>query len=198
MLLLYSPSLWAFESLVNRCLKYYPQVIREARYQLGLEAPSYYFMGQIEQESRCNAGITAFDGGMGLGQFMPGTAEWIQHKEASLKDISMQPNPYDPRWSIRALVLYDNWLYKQAACPGWYYAFRSYNGGVGLLNREIKKAGSCSEPAVEKCCSRKVLHLKTRDLDMCKDVNIPYPYLIFNKAKKYELRLRIDNLSNPA
>ncbi len=144
-------------------------------------------MGQIEQESRCNASITAFDGGMGLGQFMPETAEWLQLREAGLKDLSMKPNPYDPRWSIRALILYDDWLYKQAACPGWYYAFRSYNGGVGLLNREIRKAAICEQVAVERCCRRKILALKNgKSLDLCHDVNIPYYYLIEKKAEKYK------------
>ncbi len=145
-------------------------------------------MGQIEQESRCNEGITAFDGGMGLGQFMPETAEKNKKKEMTLRDIAVQPLPYDPQWSIRALILYDRWLYKSTACPGWYYAFRAYNGGVGLMNREIWKAGTCNEAAVEKCCSRKVLHLKQRDLDLCNDVNIPYPRLIFAKAEKYKRR----------
>ncbi len=136
---------WLFVSdcnAVDRCLKYYSRVIREARLHISIDAPAHYFMGQIEQESRCNEGITAFDGGMGLGQFMPETAEWIQKKEMTLRDIAVQPLPYDPQWSIRALILYDRWLYKSTACPGWYYAFRAYNGGVGLMNREIWKAGT--------------------------------------------------------
>lgn len=163
-------------------MKYLPQVVREARYHIGMDAPAYYFMGQIEQESRCDEGATSFDGGMGLGQFTEQTAEWIHEREQALKDIPM--NPYDPRWSIRAMILYDYWLYGKTDCKGWYYAFRAYNGGLGNINREIRAAGSCDEKEVERCCKRYSIRLKNGLLNFCK-VNITYPYLIFLKAEKY-------------
>lgn len=122
---------------------------------------------------------------MGLGQFMPETAEWLYARERDLREIKF--NPYDPAWSIRALILYDEWLYGRTSCKGWYFAFRAYNGGAGLLNKEISKAKSCNPFFVERHCSRKVLTLKNgKKLSLC-DVNTEYPYLIFTKAKKYEL-----------
>lgn len=143
-------------------------------------------MGQIEQESRCNEKVTAFDGGMGLGQFMPSTANWIHENEEALRELSIKPNPYDPRWNIRALILYDLRLYKTSICPGWYFAFRSYNGGQGNLNKEIRRAGTCNIMAVEKQCKRKVIRLKSGSLlDFC-TVNIEYPYLIYRKSEKYK------------
>lgn len=166
-------------------MKYWPQVVREARYHVGMDAPASDFMGQIEVESRCDAGITAFDGGMGLGQFMPDTAIWIQGKEKALRDVSMKPMPYDPRWSIRALILYDRWLYRNVDCRDWYYAYRSYNGGLERMNKEIRKAGSCDYQKVEGACSRKVIKMKTGLLDMCR-VNIEYPYKIRKAGRKYE------------
>lgn len=151
-----------------------------------MDAPYHYFMGQIEQESRCNEKVTAFDGGMGLGQFMPTTATWIHEKEHSLREISAKPTPYDPRWNIRALILYDRYLYDSGTCSGWYFAFRSYNGGAGNLNKEIRRAGSCDTALIEKQCSRKKIKLKGGSmLDLCK-VNIEYPYLIFEKGEKYK------------
>jgi len=172
-------------SALDRCRKYRPQVIREARYHIGMDAPHHLFLGQIEQESRCNEGVTAFDGGMGLGQFMPATAEWIHEKEEELQEISVEPAPYDPRWSIRALILYDRWLYGVVACPGWYFVFRGYNGGCGMINKEIRLAGSCDYYLVEQQCKRKIIRLKSgRSLDMCR-VNIEYPYLVFEKGEKY-------------
>jgi soluble lytic murein transglycosylase-like protein len=172
---------------INRCRKYLPQVIREARfYAGGMTAPHALFMGQIEQESRCDAAVTAFDGGKGLGQFMDPTADWMQKREKALREISIKPNPYDPQWSIRALVLYDKWLYGQSVCPGWYYALRGYNGGIGLLNREIRGCGTCDRTKVEAECRRKVIKLKSgKTLDMCRDVNIPYYYLAEKKGEKY-------------
>lgn len=174
---------------LDRCNKYRPRVIREARYFIGVDAPYHLFMGQIEQESRCNAGITAFDGGMGLGQFMPETAEWIQEREKALKEISVEPSPYDPAWSIRALILYDRYLYGVVICKddNLYFALRAYNGGAGTLNKEIRRAGSCEYSLVEKQCHRKIIRLKNgKYLDLCKDVNLKYYKLISQKGEKYK------------
>jgi soluble lytic murein transglycosylase-like protein len=142
-------------------------------------------MGQIVQESGCREGVTAFDGGMGLSQFMPATAEWIHGREKALRELYVSPQPYDPHWAIRAMILYDQHLYKTGKCPGWYFAFRSYNGGAGNLNKEISRAGSCETSAVEAACKRKVITLKSgRPLDFCV-VNIEYPYLITKHGEKY-------------
>jgi soluble lytic murein transglycosylase-like protein len=160
-----------------------PTVIREARYHIGMSAPTHYFMGQIEQESRCDEGATAFDGGMGLGQIMPETAKELYKRYKVLQEFPF--NPYDPRWNIRALVLYDSECYNSVSCRGWYFAFRAYNGGASLLNREIARAGSCEIERVESQCKRKVHRLKNGSLfDFCK-VNIEYPYKIFRKAEKW-------------
>lgn len=185
-LLFCCPVPWACSG-VDRCLKYYPQVVREARFHIGMDAPAHDFMGQIETESACNAGVTAFDGGMGLGQFMPATAEWIQEREEALKDLSVEPLPYDPRWAIRALILYDHWLFKNVTCPEWHFAFRAYNGGLGNLNREIGRAGTCDPEKVAACCKRKVLRLKKGFLDLCR-VNVEYPEKILRAAEKYRRR----------
>ncbi len=177
---------------INRCLKYRSLVIREARYRIGLDAPSHYFLAQVEQESGCREAIKAFDGGMGLGQFMPETAEWIHKREKDLQSISAQPSPYDPRWSIRALIIYDDWLFRNADCKAWYYAFRAYNGGLGNINKEIKAAGCCDCGAVEKACKRKMIRLKSGDLlDLC-CVNIVYPKNIFERSKKYKSLMKGD------
>jgi len=161
-------------------------VIREARYFMGMDAPAAEFMGQIETESRCDAGVTAFDGGMGLGQFMPETADWIQEREKALREISPQAMPYDPRWAIRGLILYDRWLYANVACRDWHYAFRAYNGGLGRINQEIRRAGSCDHEAVAAACDRKILRLKSGAvLDLCR-VNCEYPEKIRKAARKYE------------
>ena len=153
-----------------------------------MDAPYWNFAGQGEQESHCQEGITAFDGGQGWGQFMPATAKEMQEREADLHKLGAEPMPYDPHWSIRALILYDRYLYGQSDCTGWYFAFRAYNGGSSGINREIAAAGSCVEVAVEKQCRRRVLRLKNGALlDLCK-VNIEYPHLIFQRAEHYKGR----------
>lgn len=158
-------------------------MIREARFNVGMEAPAHLFMGQIEQESRCNEGVTAFDGGMGLGQFMPRTAQEVAKKKP-LQEISTIPLPYDPRWAIRALILYDVDMLSQVKCKSWHYAFRAYNGGAGLLNREICKANSCDPETVAGACRRKVIKMKWGVLDMCV-VNCEYPKQIEERSNKY-------------
>lgn len=170
---------------IERCKKYRAQVIREARYHIGPAAPYWLFLGQIEQESRCREGVTAFDGGAGLGQFMPATARWIHGREDSLREIAARPSPYDPRWSIRALIVYDRYLSGVVSCEGWYYVFRAYNGGQGILNREIRRAGSCDQGAIERQCRRKVIRLRNGSLlDLC-EVNIEYPARIEARGEKY-------------
>lgn len=177
------PSSRAVDQQVNRCKKYLSTVIREARHHIGMDAPYHYIMGQIEQESRCNEGATAFDGGMGLGQIMPETALELHQRYPELQEFDF--NPYDAKWNIRAMILYDRACYHEALCKGWYYAFRGYNGGVGTLNREIRAAGTCEIKAVEAHCKRRVIRLKNGSLlDFCK-VNIEYPYRIFQKAEKW-------------
>ena len=149
-----------------------------------MEAPAYLFMGQIAIESRCDAGVTAFDGGMGLGQFMPDTAKWIQEQEPALRELALQPLPYDPAWSIRALILYDKWLRDRVLCRDWHYAYRAYNGGLTRLNREIENAGTCDEQTVASFCRRKVIKLKRGALDLCR-VNCEYPDKIDRAADKF-------------
>jgi len=160
-------------------------VIREARFFGGMDAPAHEFMAQIEQESRCNEGVTAFDGGAGLGQFMPRTAEWIHGRKTALRELSDAAAPYDPKWAIRALVLYDLDLYSQVLCPSWWNAYRAYNGGAGQLNREIRRAGSCDRQAVEAACRRRVIETKWGPLDLCR-VNCDYPRQIRARSEKYK------------
>lgn len=160
-------------------------MVREARYHIGMDAPYWLFLGQIEQESRCREGATAFDGGAGLGQFMPATARWIHGREDSLWEIAAKPSPCDPRWSIRALILYDRYLYRVTACEGWYFTLRAYNGGAGNLNREIARAGSCDVARVEGMCARRKLRLKSGSvLDLCA-VNIDYPRQVMRRGERY-------------
>lgn len=94
------------------------------------------FLAQIEQESSGNQNATASDGGMGLGQIMPSTAKSI----SKMFPVIGPPAPYDPAWSISALVRYDQWLYqrikKDDRCHGFGAALKSYNGGLGFVQQQ--------------------------------------------------------------
>lgn len=175
----------ASNSRINYCLKYWPQVIRESRYHIGMDAPARDFMGQIEIESRCVAGIVSEEGSEGLGQFMPATARWLHAREKSLQQIAATPQPLDPRWSIRAVILFDRWLYQNISCVDWHYVYRAYNGGLALMNKEIARAGTCEYKAVESQCRRAVRQTKTGTLNLCK-ININYPYMAKKAGEKYK------------
>jgi len=168
-------------SALDRCLKYKDFVVRHSRYFFGLNAPVHYFMGQVEQESRCNEGITAFDGGIGLMQLMPATVKQIQG------DWMVQFSPYSPEWNIRAGIYWDKQNLGWVLCKDYYFMFRAYNGGAGNLNKEIRNAGSCKWDDVEKKCKRGgVYYVGKNYVDFC-TVNIRYPYLIFKKSERYRI-----------
>ena len=65
-------------------LKYRPDLTREAQFVFGLGAPVPTLAAQIEQESGWRAGITAWDNGRGLAQFMDPTAKWAAERFADL------------------------------------------------------------------------------------------------------------------
>ncbi len=70
---------------------------------------------------------------------MPTTADWISQRipELSNKD------PFNPIWSIQAMVHYDHWLWQRIKaadkCQRMAMVLSSYNGGLGWLLRDKKK-----------------------------------------------------------
>ena len=76
---------------------------------------------------------------------MPGTARWIATIDPELVAV----HPLNPRWALRALVVYDYWLYNRVAgsnpCEHMAFALSAYNGGLGWVNK--RKARS-NQPGV--------------------------------------------------
>jgi hypothetical protein len=102
---------------------------------MGLKAPVPMFAGQIKQESGCQPGITSWDNGRGLAQFMDGTAATVQKLFPDLGESA----PYSPEWAIPAMIRYDKWLSQgvQGAteCELWGAALKSYNAGPGWVQK---------------------------------------------------------------
>ena len=119
---------------------------QQARHVWGLRAPVSSFAAQIHQESRWNPNARSPVGAAGLTQFMPATAQWIgtYDRELSVVDV------YNPRWAMRALAVYDKFLYDKVAgknpCERMAFALSAYNGGLGWVNK--RKARS---PAPDVC-----------------------------------------------
>ena len=110
-------------------------LLREARMIWGLDAPTATFAAQVHQESRWRAAARSPVGAQGLTQFMPATAQWISTTRPDLANVDV----YNPRWALRALVVYDEWLYKRVAgtnrCERMAFALSAYNGGLGWVQK---------------------------------------------------------------
>lgn len=112
-------------------------LVRSAHAGWGLDAPIATLASQVHQESHWNAAARSAVGAQGLAQFMPATADWM----ADLYPASLGANqPLSPSWALRALVVYDRWLYERnqatSDCDRWAFALSGYNGGQGWVNRD--------------------------------------------------------------
>lgn len=124
--------------LPRNALKYQRELTREARAVWGLNAPVPVMAAQIHQESRYDPAAKSKYAG-GIAQFTPATAEWI----AGAYRLG-EPQPFNPAWAIRALVLYDRHLWDRSAgvdsCNHWGFTLAGYNGGAGWIAKERKLA----------------------------------------------------------
>ena len=121
-------------------------LIQQSRHVWGLKAPVSSFAAQIHQESRWNPTARSPVGAAGLTQFMPATAQWIGTYDRELAVVDV----YNPRWAMRALAVYDKFLYDKVSgknpCERMAFALSAYNGGLGWVNK--RKARS---PAPDVC-----------------------------------------------
>src|SRR6056300_506138 len=93
-------------------------------------------MGQMDQESSCRATVTAWDGGMGLMQFMPAT-----YKDVVARGICPSGNAYHPEWNIDCGMRYLRYLFDRMReympeQEAYYAALAAYNYGRGWVNRD--------------------------------------------------------------
>lgn len=123
--------------------QYRRDLSRIAQAEWGLEAPIATFAAQVHQESRWKFNAMSPAGAQGLGQVMPSTATWLA--ELFPKALS-KVEPYNPTWSMQALVSYDRWLADRIKardpCQQGAMFLSSYNGGLGWLIRDRKLASA--------------------------------------------------------
>lgn len=124
---------------------YRAEIVRQGRMVWGLDAPTASFAAQIQQESAWRADARSRVGALGLAQFMPATAKWIGGIDTELAAVA----PMNPTWAIRALIVYDKWLYERVravnACEKMAFAMSAYNGGLGWV---LKRKAKSAEPLV--------------------------------------------------
>ena len=123
--------------------RYQRDLTRIAQAEWGLDAPVAMFAGQIHQESRWKFDARSPVGAQGLGQVMPSTAAWLA---ATFPTVLGKNEPYNPTWSMQALVSYDRWLASRItaadSCEQAAMILSSYNGGLGWLIRDRKLASA--------------------------------------------------------
>lgn len=117
-----------------------PHITREAQAIYGINAPIPMLAGQIWQESGGREKVTAWDGGMSLGQFMPNTVKQIVSTFPELAPA----DPYSGIWSIRAQVRYLGWMRQRTKgiddCHRWSAVLKGYNAGLGYVQRAQKRS----------------------------------------------------------
>lgn len=110
---------------------------RTAYAHWGLDAPVATFAAQIHQESSWRIDARSPAGAEGLAQFMPATSEWFAR--INPRDLTTA-QPYNPAWSMRAMVLYNQWLYRRITafdhCNRMAFTLSAYNGGLGWVQRD--------------------------------------------------------------
>lgn len=120
---------------------------QEAQRVWGPGAPVSTLAAQITQESGWRADVTAWDGGMGLPQFMPATLRWACREFAA--DLQGEAcDPYRPRIGLRLQSLYlkrlhDGVAEADDACSHMGFALMDYNSGKGW---RLKRQARSPEP----------------------------------------------------
>ncbi|MHA6913016.1 transglycosylase SLT domain-containing protein [Ralstonia pseudosolanacearum] len=126
----------AMAQVPTAAMQYRADLTRTARAMWGLDAPIATFAGQFHQESGWRPGAVSHVGAQGLAQFMPETAKWIAQAYPALAD----QQPFNPAWSLRALVTYDRHLWQRVKaatpCDRMAKALSAYNGGLGWVYRD--------------------------------------------------------------
>ena len=115
-------------------------LVRAAHVSWGLDAPVSVFAAQVHTESWWRNDTVSHVGAQGLAQFMPATARWLP----SVAPETGRPAPFNPGWPLRALCVYDKWLWDRTngadAFERMAFTLSAYNGGLGWVNRDKAKA----------------------------------------------------------
>lgn len=137
-------SVQAADQIPRDAEQYRRTLIRAAHAEWGLDAPIATLAGQVHQESAWRSTARSPAGAQGLAQFMPTTADWMA--EIYPASLGPEPQPYNPGWALRAMVMYDRWLYERnqatSDCHRWAFVLSAYNGGQGWVNRDRKLASA--------------------------------------------------------
>ncbi len=130
------------QSIPLRAHKYRRPLRQQVNLIWGIGQSADIFAAQIHQESAWLP-LAESRYARGLSQFTPDTERWISSLDRSL---GAGAGALDSSWSLRALVYYDQWLWKRTdgttSLDHWAHTLAGYNGGLGWVRREQDKAVS--------------------------------------------------------
>ena len=116
--------------------QYRRTLMREVRQYHGLKPTYALHAAIIHQESTWRKDAKSPVGAQGLAQFMPSTAEWMPEIDSNIGSV----DPFNPKWSIRAMASYTSWLLKRVDaddfCNQNAKMLSAYNGGIGWISRD--------------------------------------------------------------
>jgi soluble lytic murein transglycosylase-like protein len=122
-----------------RAKKHRRYLVRQVHFIWGIDQPVDVFAAQIHAESRWQH-LAESPYARGLGQQTPNTEEWLNELDSEL--ALMGGGALDPKWSMRALVFYDRWLWKRVKGDGelnkWGFILHGYNAGFGWTRKEAR------------------------------------------------------------
>lgn len=135
------------QSTIPKDYYLYARAIKtEAYSHWGVEVDATRFPPQIHQESWFRPGAKSTAGAAGLTQFMPKTRDWInQLFPDQLSEWAGEADTrFNPYWSIRAMILYDKWLWDRVSGATerdhWAFTYSAYNGGLTWVHRDQQLA----------------------------------------------------------
>ena len=153
----------ASQQVSRSAMAHRAELTRSAHAAWGLNAPIPAFAAQIQQESAWSATAVSGVGAQGMAQFMPATAKWWCEIN-NLSTVDCQPK--NPRWAMRALVGYDLWLYQRVWGLNEYdrmwATLRAYNGGLGWWQREAQLAQNrklATRTQIDAMCGKHKRHI---------------------------------------
>lgn len=159
-------------------IKYKKFLIREVHFLWGMDENVSTFAAQIRQESDWNPDARS-PHAAGLTQFTPNSARWISTVYPELSDgfFAGPDRRLDWKWSIRAMVRYDRYLYTKLTrftqdSNLWTLTLRSYNGGLGWIKKEHRNCKTMDFA----CCRR------YRRRSACRE-NIAYSKAVLERWK---------------
>jgi len=129
------------DEIPSRAARYRRELTGIAHREMGLNAEVSRLAAQVHQESRWEENARSPVGAMGLTQFMPATAREEHEKSDELKKYPI----YSARWALNAQSIYMRKLLGQVSqadteCDRWALALRGYNGGMGYIRSEQRRA----------------------------------------------------------